>query len=75
MPTLQSLAAAAVGCAEADVPTAIAAIRLVNANAYRKQLVTLLSDFVFMIILLSNFLLLFWPYVTSHRGRPFPTVH
>jgi len=61
MPTLQSLASAAVGCAVADVPTAIVAIRLANAHANRKQLVILLSNFVFMIILLSNFLLLFWP--------------
>ena len=42
--------------AVADVPSAILAIRLANAHANRKQLVMLLSNFVFMIILLSNFL-------------------
>jgi hypothetical protein len=36
----------------------------------------LLINFVFIsvISLLSNFLLLFWPSLASHRGRSFPAI-
>ena len=60
MPTLQTRASAAARAVE-DVPSVIVAIRLANAHTNRKQPVILLSNFVFMIIFLSNFLFSFWP--------------
>jgi hypothetical protein len=48
MPALQTCAAAA--RALVDVPGAIAATRLTNAHAKARELITLLTNFVFMIV-------------------------
>jgi hypothetical protein len=50
-----------------DVPRAIAATRLTNAQAKHKQLVVFLSSFVFIVVVsfcLSFFL--FWPSLAPH---------
>ena len=61
MPTLQTRPPSAAARAVAGVPSVIVATRLANAHTNRKQPVMLLSDFVLMIIFLSNFLFLQWP--------------
>jgi len=63
MPTLQCASVPA--WALADVPSAIVAIRLANAHANRKLLAMLLSNFVFMIIPLSNFFFLLFEFLFS----------
>jgi hypothetical protein len=58
MPTLQPCASAA-GPAVADVPSAIAAAKHTNAQAKARELIMFLTNFVFMICFLSNFLFCF----------------
>jgi hypothetical protein len=73
-PQLARLSARAV----ADVPSAIAAITLTNAHANSKELVILLTNFVFISVdsLLSlDFIFLFRPSLISHRGKSFLAVH
>src|SRR5207253_8424052 len=65
----------AAACAVADVPSDIVAIRLANAHTNRKQLIILLSNFVFMIIFVSNFLFRFGLLLAPHREKSFLAVH
>jgi hypothetical protein len=58
MPTLQTRPSAAAR-AGADVPSVIAATRLANAHAKSNELVILLTNLFFMIILLSIFFFCF----------------
>src|SRR5437899_12208448 len=58
-------------------PAAVAATMVTNAQATTKGAIMLLTNFIFIsfISLLSNFSLLFWPSLASHRGKPFRAVH
>ncbi len=77
MPTLQTRASAA-ACAVADVPSVIAAITLTNAQAASKELIMLLTNFVFIsanFLLSFGFLLLFWPSLIAHHEKSVLAVH
>jgi hypothetical protein len=66
MPTLQTCAGA--GPAVADVPSAIAATRLTNAQARSEQLAMLLISFVFIVVVsfCFKFSFLLWPSLIPH---------
>jgi hypothetical protein len=58
MPTLQTCPSAAAR-AVVDVPSAIAAAKHTNAQAKARELIMLLTNFVFMIVFFLIFLFLF----------------
>src|SRR5947207_12030491 len=73
MPTLHCLSAAA--RAVADVPGAIVAAKHTNAQAKARELIIILVNFVFIVVVsfcLSFFVLAF---VALHREELFPAVH
>src|SRR6266568_4516207 len=53
----------------------VAATKPTNAHAKSEEAIMFVTNFVFMIVFLSNFLFGFWPSLASHRGRSFPAVH
>jgi hypothetical protein len=65
------------GCARATpgVLNAVAATKLTNAQAKSKELVLLLTNFIFISLISFYLSLLFWPSLAAHREESFLAVH
>jgi hypothetical protein len=65
------------GCARATpgVLNAVAATKLTNAQAKSKELVMLLTNFIFISLISFYLSLLFWPSMALHREESFLAVH
>ena len=71
LPTLQSRASAAAGCAVADVPGAIVAAKHTNAQATARELIIVFVNFVFIIIVSFCLSFLVLTFFDSHHGSHF----